>query len=133
MTSRHVSYPPRNAMTVMRVNAAVRVPTVCPVSRHRVARSHRGAVRARAEDDRVTIGETSTQRENREVLDAFFVGKSLAETLLERAGRVFADALSEVSAFDAANREQIRLLQDEVLGKAREESQRTKLQDDGMR
>jgi hypothetical protein len=72
-------------------------------------------------------------RESREILDSFFVGKSLAETLLERAGSVFTDALSEVSRFDADNREQIRAFQDEVLSKAREESQRGKRKDDGMR
>jgi len=84
----------------------------------------------RAGDER---GETTAQAESREVLDAFFVGKSLAETLLERAGGAVADALSEVSRFDAENREQIRAFQDEVIGKAREESQRAKRKDDGMR
>ena len=63
----------------------------------------------RAGDER---GETTAQTESREVLDAFFVGKSLAETLLERTPRAF---------------------QDEVIGKAREESQRAKRKDDGIR
>lgn len=117
------------AMTVMSLSGAVRAPRVARVPRGRQSPTRR-AVRVRAGDER---GETTAQTESREVLDAFFVGKSLAETLLERAGGAFADALSEVSRFDAENREQIRAFQDEVIGKAREESQRAKRKDDGMR
>ena len=117
------------SMTVTRLSAAVRAPRVSRVARGRLSHT-RKAVRARAGDER---GETTAQTESREVLDAFFVGKSLAETLLERAGGAFADALSEVSRFDAENREQIRAFQDEVIGKARDESQRVKRKDDGMR
>ena len=117
------------AMTVTSLSGAVRAPRVARVPRVRQSPTRR-AVRVRAGDER---GETTAQTESREVLDAFFVGKSLAETLLERAGGAFADALSEVSRFDAENREQIRAFQDEVIGKAREESQRAKRKDDGMR
>lgn len=117
------------AMTVTIPSAAVCAPRVSHVSRGRLSATRR-AVRVRAGDER---GETTAQKESREVLDAFFIGKALAETLLERAGGAFADALSEVSRFDAENREQIRAFQDEVIGKAREDSQRTKRKDDGMR
>ena len=116
-------------MTVTSVSTAVRAPNAPRVARGRLPQT-RWAVRVRAGDE---LGETTTQTESREVLDAFFVGKSLAETLLERAGAAFTDALSELSRFDAENREQIRAFQDEVIGKARVESQRAKQKDDGMR
>jgi len=71
--------------------------------------------------------------ESREVLDAFFIGKALAETLLERAGGVLADTLSEVARFDAERREQIRDFQDDVMGKAREEMYRAKRDESQIR
>ena len=76
-------------------------------------------------DDNVSRG-NEEDLESREVLDAFFVGKALAETLLERAGGVFADTLSEIAKFDAETREEIRQFQDDVMGKAREEMYRAR-------
>lgn len=122
-------------MSALHLSPPLRAPVVSPVSRPS-ARRARGAVIARAGDDTATTTtapETTEMKESREVLDAFFVGKSLAESLLERAGGVFADALSEFSKFDAENREQVRTFQDEVLGKARQEAQRTGRKDDGLR
>ena len=62
------------------------LPTARLAPRVRVAvAAARAATRARASDDgksAVVEGDA----ESREVLDAFFVGKALAETLLERAG-----------------------------------------------
>ncbi len=68
------------------------------------------------------------------MLDAFFVGKALAETILERAGGALADALGELSRFDANTREEMRAFQDEVMGKAREDMRKSgSARDDGMR
>ena len=70
--------------------------------------------------------------ESREVLDAFFIGKALAETLLERAGGVFADTLSEIAKFDAERREEIREFQEDVMGKAREEMYRARREEENQ-
>lgn len=51
-----------------------------------------------------TAATTVDDPESREVLDAFYLGKALAETLLERAGGVFADTLGEIAKFDAERR-----------------------------
>jgi hypothetical protein len=122
-------------MSVTHLSPTLRAPVVAQLTRPDGKRATR-RVLCRAADTQATTTtapETKEMRESREILDSFFVGKSLAETLLERAGSVFTDALSEVSRFDADNREQIRAFQDEVLSKAREESQRGKRKDDGMR
>ncbi len=52
------------------------------------------------------------------LLQAFFVGRAVAETLNERAERAFTDALSELGKLDAELREQVRQFNQEVMEKA---------------
>lgn len=87
----------------------------------------------RSNSDSGSGGVVVEDKESREVLDAFFIGKALAETLLERAGGVFADTLGEIAKFDAERREEIREFQDDVMGKAREEMYRARREEDQMR
>lgn len=81
----------------------------------------------------MTRADETETTESREVLDAFFVGKALAETLLERAGGALSDVLGEVAKFDAERREDVRQFQEDVLGKAREEMYRQRAEEDQMR
>jgi vacuolar-type H+-ATPase subunit H len=67
------------------------------------------------------------------VLDAFFVGKALAETLLERAGEAVSEALSAVGRAEAERDEAIRQFQDDVVNKAREAQRRERGSDDQIR
>lgn len=87
----------------------------------------------RSNSDSGSGGVVVEDKESREVLDAFFIGKALAETLLERAGGLFADTLGEIAKFDAERREEIREFQDDVMGKAREEMYRARREEDQMR
>ena len=73
------------------------------------------------------------EAESREVLDAFFVGKALAETLLERAGEAVSEALSAVGRAEAERDEAIRQFQDDVVNKAREAQRRERGGDDQIR
>ena len=73
------------------------------------------------------------EAESREVLDAFFVGKALAETLLERAGEAVSEALSVVGRAEAERDEAIRQFQDDVVNKAREAQRRERGGDDQIR
>ena len=73
------------------------------------------------------------ETESREVLDAFFVGKALAETLLERAGEAVSEALSAVGRAEAERDEAIRQFQDDVVNKAREAQRRERGGDDQIR
>ena len=108
-----------------------------PSSRRPVARAPprpSRVARLRASDDRAPPPSTERSEASREVLDAFFVGKALAETILERAGGALADALGELSRFDSNTREEMRAFQDEVMGKAREDMRKSgSARDDGMR
>jgi polyhydroxyalkanoate synthesis regulator phasin len=53
-----------------------------------------------------------------QLLQAFFVGRALAEVLNERLEAYLTDALSELGKFDAEAREQIRQFTQEVLERA---------------
>jgi len=53
-----------------------------------------------------------------QLLQAFFVGRALAEVLNERLEASLTDALSELGKFDAEAREQIRQFTQEVLERA---------------
>lgn len=55
------------------------------------------------------------------LVNAFFIGRALAETLAKQTESALSDALSELGKFDAEQRERLRLFTDEVLEKARQE------------
>lgn len=52
------------------------------------------------------------------LVQAFFVGRAVAEVLNERLEVVLTDALSDLGKFDAEAREQLRQFTDEVLERA---------------
>ncbi|BAY34096.1 hypothetical protein H6G64_16550 [Calothrix sp. FACHB-156] len=52
------------------------------------------------------------------LLQAFFVGRAVAEVVNERLEVALTDALSEIGKFDAEAREQLRQFTDEVLERA---------------
>eukprot|EP00850_Spirogloea_muscicola_P011681 SM000073S21457 [mRNA] locus=s73:417074:419428:+ [translate_table: standard] len=56
---------------------------------------------------------------SRAVLDAFFLGKALAETINERLGNAVGEVLSNISSLQAEQREQARQFQEEVKERAR--------------
>mmetsp|Transcript_27658 Transcript_27658/g.69307 ORF Transcript_27658/g.69307 Transcript_27658/m.69307 type:complete len:136 (-) Transcript_27658:955-1362(-) len=122
-----LSVPRRAVAARTSLAPSVRAPHRCPAG-----------VRCRATEQNTSAASPPVSgpvddAESREVLDAFFIGKALAETLLERAGGVLADTLSEVARFDAERREQIRDFQDDVMGKAREEMYRAKRDESQIR
>jgi polyhydroxyalkanoate synthesis regulator phasin len=52
------------------------------------------------------------------LVQAFFVGRAVAEVINERLEVAFTDALSEIGKFDAEAREQLRQFTDEVIERA---------------
>lgn len=68
--------------------------------------------------------EEESSTESREVLDAFFVGRALADVLNEKVGSALGEFLSEVAKKDAERRRDMRDLQDEVRMRAREQQTR---------
>ncbi|AUT00392.1 hypothetical protein CLI64_08325 [Nostoc sp. CENA543] len=52
------------------------------------------------------------------LVQAFFVGRALAEVVNERLEVAFTDALSEIGKFDAEAREQLRQFTEEVIERA---------------
>ncbi|MDX2100674.1 MAG: hypothetical protein SFW36_23080 [Leptolyngbyaceae cyanobacterium bins.59] len=57
------------------------------------------------------------------LIQAFFIGRALAETVSENMEATFTDALSELGKFDAEQRERLRQFTEQVLERAqREES-----------
>lgn len=73
------------------------------------------------------------EAESREVLDAFFVGKALAEVLLEKAGEAVSEALSTVGRLEAERDEAVRQFQEDVMAKAREAQRRERGGEDQIR
>ncbi|BAT53962.1 hypothetical protein NOS3756_29260 [Nostoc sp. NIES-3756] len=57
------------------------------------------------------------------LVQAFFVGRAVAEVINERLEVAFTDALSEIGKFDAEAREQLRQFTDEVLERANRASE----------
>ncbi|PRW59941.1 thylakoid lumen sll1769 [Chlorella sorokiniana] len=55
------------------------------------------------------------------MLQAFFVGRALAEVLNERLGAALGDALADFGKWDAETRQTIREFQEEVMSRARRE------------
>lgn len=54
-------------------------------------------------------------------LDAFFIGRATAETVIDRIEETVTDALSALGKFDAEQREQIRIFIDTILEKAEQQ------------
>ena len=52
------------------------------------------------------------------LVEAFFVGRAVAEVLSERMENAFTDALSEVGKFEAEAKEQLRAFTEEVIERA---------------
>ena len=52
------------------------------------------------------------------LVDAFFVGRAVAEVLTERMEHAFTDALSEAGKFEAEAKEQLRVFTEEVIERA---------------
>eukprot|EP00237_Pycnococcus_provasolii_P010450 CAMPEP_0198714804 /NCGR_PEP_ID=MMETSP1471-20131121/24543_1 /TAXON_ID=41880 /ORGANISM="Pycnococcus provasolii, Strain RCC733" /LENGTH=176 /DNA_ID=CAMNT_0044475145 /DNA_START=77 /DNA_END=607 /DNA_ORIENTATION=- len=63
----------------------------------------------------------SEQESSKEILDAFFLGKAVAETISERIGDTIGEVLAEVARTDAERRRFVRELQEEVQARARGE------------
>jgi polyhydroxyalkanoate synthesis regulator phasin len=59
------------------------------------------------------------------LVQAFFVGRAVAEVLSERLEHTVTDALSELGKFDAEAREQMRQFTDEVIERANRASEAT--------
>jgi polyhydroxyalkanoate synthesis regulator phasin len=55
------------------------------------------------------------------LVNAFFIGRALAETLAKQTESALSDALSELGKFDAEQRERLRQFTEEVLEKAQQE------------
>ncbi len=58
-------------------------------------------------------------------VEAFFVGRAVAEGLYEQLENLFTNALSELGKFDAEQRERLRQFTDQVLERANQEAQMT--------
>jgi len=61
---------------------------------------------------------------SKQVLDAFFLGRALAETINERLGSALGELISEVSRVQAEQREFVRQFQEEVQSRAEAELSR---------
>lgn len=59
------------------------------------------------------------------VIDAFFLGRALAEVLSEKVEESFTNALSELGKFDAETRENLRQLIEEVQARAQKQASQT--------
>ena len=55
------------------------------------------------------------------LVNAFFIGRALAEAIAKQTETALSDALSELGKFDAEQRERLRQFTEEVLEKARQE------------
>ncbi|KAH7415085.1 hypothetical protein KP509_14G026600 [Ceratopteris richardii] len=65
-------------------------------------------------------GERGTgDNESKEVLEAFFLGKALAEAVTERLGTLVGELLSDVGRWQAEQQRQVRDFQDEVQERAK--------------
>jgi hypothetical protein len=58
------------------------------------------------------------------VLDAFFLGRALGEVLNEKLEDTLTNTLSELSKFDAEQRERLRQLMEEVLLRAKRDAEK---------
>ncbi|CAA7023955.1 unnamed protein product [Microthlaspi erraticum] len=64
------------------------------------------------------------ENENRIVLDAFFLGKALAEVINERIESTVGEVLSNIGRFQAEQQKQVQEIQEEVLERAKRAKER---------
>ncbi|CAH2079338.1 unnamed protein product [Thlaspi arvense] len=70
-------------------------------------------------------GSTSSgENENRSVLDAFFLGKALAEVINERIESTVGEVLGTIGRFQAEQQKQVQEIQEEVLERAKRAKER---------
>ncbi|CAN8232363.1 unnamed protein product [Cochlearia groenlandica] len=66
----------------------------------------------------------SGENENKNVLDAFFLGKALAEVINERIESTVGEVLSNIGRFQAEQQKQVQVIQEEVLERAKRAKER---------
>ncbi|PIN08329.1 hypothetical protein CDL12_19097 [Handroanthus impetiginosus] len=115
--------PPRTPSTVHRHRCAVNP----RVSRdHPLFSSNLGHISSRLQNfPRINLVRCKSngdagENESRRILDAFFLGKALAETLNERIQSAVGEFLSTIGRLQAEQQKQVQEFQDEVLEKARQ-------------
>uniref|UniRef100_A0A1J3DUF4 Uncharacterized protein, chloroplastic n=1 Tax=Noccaea caerulescens TaxID=107243 RepID=A0A1J3DUF4_NOCCA len=69
-------------------------------------------------------GTSSGENENRIVLDAFFLGKALAEVINERIESTVGEVLGNIGRFQAEQQKQVQEIQEEVLERAKRAKER---------
>ncbi|CAF1857105.1 hypothetical protein HID58_061395 [Brassica napus] len=69
-------------------------------------------------------GTGSGENENRNVLDAFFLGKALAEVINERIESTVGEVLGNIGRFQAEQQRQVQEIQGEVLERAKKAKER---------
>nr|AAM62995.1 unknown [Arabidopsis thaliana] len=82
-----------------------------------------------------TKGTDSGENENKSVLDAFFLGKALAEVINERIESTVGEVLSTIGKFQAEQQKQVQEIQEEVLErakKAKERAARETMEEQGL-
>ncbi|KAH9541118.1 hypothetical protein CY35_14G043800 [Sphagnum magellanicum] len=97
----------------------------CALSRRRSEVAGRTGVRRRNAGDRRSLciraqsSGSPGDKESKQVLDAFFLGKAFAETVNERVGTVIGEILSDIGRRQAEQQKHIRDFQEEVQQRAR--------------
>ncbi|CAL9225052.1 unnamed protein product [Arabidopsis halleri] len=71
-----------------------------------------------------THGSDSGENENRSVLDAFFLGKALAEVINEKIESTVGEVLGTIGRFQAEQQKQVQEIQEEVLERAKKAKER---------
>ncbi|CAI5468825.1 unnamed protein product [Closterium sp. Yama58-4] len=77
-----------------------------------------------ASQDQQRQAQPSGDERSKEVLDAFFLGKAVAEVVSERVGSAVGEILSEVGRRQAEQQQQLKQFQEEVKERAREALER---------
>ncbi|EOA17485.1 hypothetical protein CARUB_v10005813mg [Capsella rubella] len=67
---------------------------------------------------------TNGENENKSVLDAFFLGKALAEVINERIESTVGEVLGTIGRFQAEQQKQVQEIQEEVLERAKKAKER---------
>ncbi|KAL5990450.1 hypothetical protein ACLOJK_011352 [Asimina triloba] len=70
----------------------------------------------------------SGKNDSKTILDAFFLGKALAETLSERVEATVGELLSSIGQWQAEQRKQVEDLQDEVFERAKRAKERAAIE-----
>ncbi|XP_010527225.1 PREDICTED: uncharacterized protein At4g13200, chloroplastic-like [Tarenaya hassleriana] len=80
--------------------------------------AQRSSLRCECSSNRPGIG-VSDGNERRSVIDAFFLGKALAEVINERIESTVGEVLSSIGRFQAEQQKQVHEIQEEVLERAK--------------